>query len=516
MVIGIYPRKSVYRDNSDSIKVQIQMCREYAEILFRGKELEFRIYDKDEGFSGKNTNRPGFRELMSDVAAGLLDVVIVYKLDRISRNVREFSAMYEVFQQHNVAFVSVKESFDTSTPMGRTVMYILAAFAQLERENTSERVADNMHALGSSGKWTGGRCPPGMKPITKESGGKKHSWLVVDEENIFRVKLVFQLLLQGNSITRVERYCRDHGITTQSGKYFGSSQIYNIITNPVYCQNAPEAYEYFNSRGCELPDPSLFDGKYGLIGYGRTKTGSSSQNRQDYKNWSISVGIHAPVIPAADWISAQQRLGVNKMYKSSKYKIGILKGVLRCKCGSRMDVRTYTKNGLTFSYYFCARRARQGKQACDSEYVRVQLVEEAFLRELRSIRLLPDSFSPRMEASPEADVQTIRSEIQKTERSIENLTAALTQAMDSPAAAYIISQIEKLDRQKRTLESTLFSASRRQEEERARQASADAIFQNICYLLDNFDQIDYTGKNELIRKTVKSCILDGKNLRIIF
>lgn len=107
-------------------------------------------------------------------------------------------------------------------------------------------------------------------------------------------------------------------------------------------------------------------------------------------------------------------------------------------------------------------------------------------------------------------------EIKKTERSIENLTAALTQAMDSPAAAYIISQIEKLDRQKRTLESTLFSASRRQEEERARQASADAIFQNICYLLDNFDQIDYTGKNELIRKTVKSCILDGKNLRIIF
>lgn len=516
MVIGIYPRKSVYRDNSDSIKVQVQMCREYAGILFRGKDLEFRVYDKDEGFSGKNTNRPGFQELMADVTAGLLNVVIVYKLDRISRNVREFSAMYEVFQQHNVAFVSVKESFDTSTPMGRTVMYILAAFAQLERENTSERVSDNMHALGSSGKWTGGRCPSGMRSITKESGGKKHSYLVVDEENISRVKLLYQLLLQGNSISRAERYCRDHGVTTQSGKFLSTSQIYNIITNPVYCQNAPEAYEYFNAQGCQLPDPALFDGKHGLIGYGKTKTGISSQGRQDQKNWSISIGIHDPVIPATDWISAQQRLGVNKMYKSSKYKIGILKGVLHCKCGSRMDVRTYSKNGLTFSYYFCDRRARQGKRACDSEYVRVHLVEEAFLRELRSIRLLPDSFSLRRETTSEADIQVIRADIQKTEKSIDNLTAALSQAMDSPAAAYIISQIEKLDRQKRTLESSLMAISRRQAEEKARQDSADMIFSNICYLLDNFDRIDYTGKNELIRKTVKSCILDGKNLRIIF
>lgn len=149
LTIGIYPRKSVYRDNSDSVSVQIQLCKDYAGIIFKDQEVEFKIYDKDEGFSGKNMNRPSFQELMDDVQNNVLDVVMVYKLDRISRNVQEFSAMYDIFQKHNVSFVSVKESFDTTTPMGRTVMYILAAFAQLERENTSERVADNMRALGS-------------------------------------------------------------------------------------------------------------------------------------------------------------------------------------------------------------------------------------------------------------------------------------------------------------------------------------------------------------------------------
>ena len=225
MVIGIYPRKSVYRDNSDSVQVQIKMCKEYAEIIFKGQELRFMVYDKDEGFSGKNTNRPSFQELMSDVQDDLLDAVIVYKLDRISRNVREFSAMYEVFQQHNVAFISVKEAFDTSTPMGRTVMYILAAFAQLERENISERVSDNMHALGMSGKWTGGRCPTGMVSIKRTIGSKEHSFLEVDNNSIGNVKLLYKLMLEGYTITRVERYCRDHGIRTRNGAFMCASKI---------------------------------------------------------------------------------------------------------------------------------------------------------------------------------------------------------------------------------------------------------------------------------------------------
>ena len=515
--IGIYPRKSVYRDNSDSVSVQIQMCKDYAGIIFKDKDVEFKVYDKDEGFSGKNTNRPSFQELMSDVENGTLNVVMVYKLDRISRNVQEFSAMYDIFQQHCVSFVSVKESFDTTTPMGRTVMYILAAFAQLERENTSERVTDNMQALGASGKWTGGKLPSGMTSVRRQMGEKEHSYLMVDYNTIWLVKLLYELILQGYPITKVERHCRDHGIRSQTGKFLNSSQIYNIITNPVYCQNNMEAYYYFKDLGCTLPDASLFDGKKGLIGYGKTKTGKQSQKKQNKSDWTIAIGIHDYVIPAADWIAAQNRLGVNKVIRTAKYDYGILKGVIHCKCGARMDVRTYYKNGRQFSYYYCTDMFRQGKGKCNTGYIRIEQVEDAFLKQLRKIRFNPNGFKLREDSSGTLQsISSIREELKQTQESINNLTTALINAMDSPAATYIISKIEELDKHKKTLETNLRKAALQKSANKTLAETEADIYNNICYLLDNFDSIAYTGKNELIRKIIKTCILEEDNLRIIF
>lgn len=516
-VIGIYPRKSVYRDNSDSVQVQIRLCKDYAAIIYKGQEIEYRIYDRDEGFSGKNTNRPGFQELMADVRSGLLDVVMVYKLDRISRNVQEFSAMYDIFQKNNVAFLSVKESFDTSTPMGRTVMYILAAFAQLERENTSERVADNMLSLGASGKWTGGRLPAGMTSVRRHSGGREHSYLLVDETSIWRVKALYTLIVNGYPITRIERHCRDNGIRSQNGKYFNASQIHHILTNPVYCQNSIEAYYYFKDMGCSLPDASLFDGKKGLVGYGKTRTGTYGQPRQDMSQWTIAVGIHDPVIPAPDWIAAQKRLGINKMYRTARHKAGLLKGVLRCSCGARMDVRTYCKNDHWFSYYYCSDMARQGRQKCDSGYCRIELIDDPFLRQLQKIRLNPDSFHLHAEKTGAMlSSGSIKADIRKLQAAIDNLTNALTQSIDSPAAGYIVRQIEELDRQKGLLQSALTKALLQESAQQSAPDTRQQIYDNICLLLDSFDKIEYAGKNELIRKIVRKCVFDGESLRIIF
>lgn len=518
MVIAIYPRKSVYRDNSDSVQVQVQLCKDYANILYHDVPLDFRIYDRDEGFSGKNTNRPSYQELMQDVKRNEIDVVMVYKLDRISRNVQEFSAMYSTFQKHNVSFVSVKESFDTTTPMGRTVMYILAAFAQLERENTSERVADSMLALGASGKWTGGTLPCGFTSVRKKDGKKEHSYLVVDPSSIGLVKRLYQLFLEGYSITGVERYCRDNGIRSRAGYFLSSSQIHGILANPVYCQNSLEAYYYLKDIGCALPDQSLFDGQSGLIGYGRTRTSADAQRTQIKSNWTISIGIHEPVIPAADWISVQKRFGVNKLIRTAKYNCGLLKGVLRCKCGARMDIRTYTKNNITFSYYYCTSMARQGKQKCNSGYIRIEGVDQSFLNQLRRLRLNPDSLKLRKDSDDLPDAKSLRSQIRTMDESIRNLTAALEQALDTSAIGYIIRKISELDKEKHSLEISLQKA-----ELRILSAKSDAeieaeIYQSICYLLDNFDTIDYRGKTELIRKIVKKCILDTEtnDLRILF
>lgn len=515
--IGIYPRKSVYRDNSDSVSVQVQMCKDYAGIIFKDKEIDFKVYDKDEGFSGKNTNRPSFQELITDVRAGILNVVMVYKLDRISRNVQEFSAMYDIFQEHNVSFVSVKESFDTTTPMGRTVMYILAAFAQLERENTSERVTDNMRALGATGKWTGGKLPTGMTSVRRQIGEKEHSYLVVDKDTIWLVKSLYALILQGYTITKIERYCRDNGIKSQSGKFLNTSQIYGILTNPVYCQNDMEAYYYFHDLGCAVPDSEHFDGKKGLIGYGKTKTGKHSQEKQDKSEWTIAIGIHDYVMPASDWIAAQKRLGINKKIRTAKHDCGILKGVIRCKCGARMDVRTYYKNGIRFSYYYCADMLRQGKAKCNTGNVRIEKVEEAFLQQLRKIRLNPEGLKLRPDSSDALQsASSIKDELKQVQASIDNLTAALMNAMDSSASSYIIAKIEEMDKQKKTLETNLRKATLQENANKSLAETEADIYNNICYLLDNFDTIEYRAKNELIRRIIKTCILDDKNLRIIF
>ena len=221
-------------------------------------------------------------------------------------------------------------------------------------------------------------------------------------------------------------------------------------------------------------------------------------------------------MPADQWIAAQNRLGINKMIRSAKYDCGILKGVLRCRCGARMDVRTYQKNGHIFSYYCCTDMMRQGKGKCNTGYIRTEQVEEAFLRQLRRIRFNPDGFKLRPDAGSIHSVSSIREELKQAGAAIDNLTAALMGATDSPAAAYIVSKIEELDKKKKALETELRKAELRNASIRTIQETERFIYQNICYLLDNFDSIEYTGKNELIRKIIKKCVLEGENLHIIF
>ena len=160
---------------------------------------------------------------------------------------------------------------------------------------------------------------------------------------------------------------------------------------------------------------------------------------------------------------------------------------------------------------------RQGKGKCNTGYIRTEQVEEAFLRQLRRIRFNPDGFKLRPDAGGSIhSVSSIREELKQAGAAIDNLTAALMGATDSPAAAYIVSKIEELDKKKKALETELRKAELRNASIRTIQETERFIYQNICYLLDNFDSIEYTGKNELIRKIIKKCVLEGENLHIIF
>jgi len=150
MKFATYGRKSVYSDKSDSVDNQERMCREYAEVRYKN-EIESFISYSDEGLSGANTNRPGLKQLLSDVEDGQIDALIVCQLDRLSRDVKDFANIYSKLEEKGVMFISLKESIDTNTPIGKAMMFITATFAQMERETIAARVTDNLNGLAKRG-----------------------------------------------------------------------------------------------------------------------------------------------------------------------------------------------------------------------------------------------------------------------------------------------------------------------------------------------------------------------------
>ena len=144
---AIYARQSVDKADSLSIQGQIDLCRQKV-------GTDHKVY-QDKGYSGKNTNRPAFQQMMADVERGLVQKIIVYRLDRFSRSIADFGRLWEILRKHSVEFVSINETFDTSTPMGRAMLNIIMVFAQLERETTAERVRDNYYQRAKSGAWPG-------------------------------------------------------------------------------------------------------------------------------------------------------------------------------------------------------------------------------------------------------------------------------------------------------------------------------------------------------------------------
>ena len=152
---AIYARQSVDKADSLSIQGQIDLCR-------RETGANAKVY-QDKGYSGKNTNRPAFRRLMADVERGLIGKIVVYRLDRFSRSIADFGRLWETLSRCRVEFVSIHETFDTSTPMGRAMLNIIMVFVQLERETTAQRVKDNYYQRAGLGAWPGGPAPYGFQ-----------------------------------------------------------------------------------------------------------------------------------------------------------------------------------------------------------------------------------------------------------------------------------------------------------------------------------------------------------------
>jgi len=180
----------------------------------------------DPGYTGANINRPALQELLEDLKQGIINNVLVYKIDRLTRSPKDFYQLIEYFENYNVSFISITERFDTSTPSGRLLRNIMLTFAQFERELASERTRDKMFERAKKGLWNGGLVPFGYRRENKK--------LVPDEKESKIVQLIFKTYLISGSIAKVYKTLKSKKFFNRSGKVFTKSNIFNILRNIVY------------------------------------------------------------------------------------------------------------------------------------------------------------------------------------------------------------------------------------------------------------------------------------------
>jgi site-specific DNA recombinase len=226
---AIYTRKSSeegLEQEFNSLHAQREACEAYiASQKSEGWALVRDQYD-DGGISGGTLERPGLKQLLADIEEGLIDVVVVYKIDRLSRSLMDFSKLVEVFDRNSVTFVSVTQSFNTTTSMGRLTLNILLSFAQFEREVTAERIRDKVRASRMKGIWMGGPVPLGYDVKDRK--------LVVNDAEAAKVSAVFERFVEIGSATVLARELRQDGYRNKQGTLIDKGYLYRLLNNRVY------------------------------------------------------------------------------------------------------------------------------------------------------------------------------------------------------------------------------------------------------------------------------------------
>lgn len=517
-----YGRKSIYSDHSDSIDNQARMCREYVDLKFAGRVDSFVEYS-DEDFTGANTNRPDLKRMLSDIQDGLYDVLVVYQLDRLSRDVRDFANIYAMLEERGVMFISIKENIDTATPIGRAMMYVTVVFAQMERETIAARVTDNMIGLAKKGYWTGGNPPDGFVRTRITVNGKQHCSIEQDPEGVTYVRWIFSTFLENNySLQSMETAFKKQGIRTRRGAFFSTTQLHSILTSPLCVEATAAVYDFFAKKGCQMDPDSpreKWDGSVGVMVYGRTTEKNKKHQKQPPEKWLVCLGVHKPFISADQWLEVQSRFAKNKFDKTMKYDIPLLKGVLRCSCGSAMLVSRKKKvSGGVSSWYYCLKRMRQGPDVCDAHQIKCELLDEKVLDVLRSIHQDPEVIhkfvNENVEISDVPDVKQTAARVASCEAKIGRLAASLAIATDSPAQKYIVAEMERLDLELQALKrehSLALASDRKRSSERQDAASKAAEISRMMADLDSFSAAE---KNAIVRDVIKSCVWDGTSLFI--
>jgi len=351
---AIYSRKSKFTGKGESIENQIEMCKTYLAVKFPNDYSEERlcVYE-DEGFSGANIKRPEFLRMLEDARASKFGTIICYRLDRVSRNISDFAKLIDELDELDVSFISIKEQFDTTMPMGRAMMYISSIFSQLERETIGERIKDNMEELAKDGRWLGGITPSGYRSVRVSDGAKHKQVLEIVPHEAEVVKTVFEEFVKARSLSECAKVLARNNMHSKNSKPFTPVTIRGILSNPVYMKADVDAYHFLCTQGVHIyADKDDFDGNFGVMAYRKTlqKAGRANQ-RLELTKWIVAIGQHEGIVGAKLWIQAYKILKIPAM----RNDYALLSGIIMCSvCKTAMNVKKRAdKRGF---YYVCGSR----------------------------------------------------------------------------------------------------------------------------------------------------------------
>ena len=376
MRVGLYPRVSGHeQEDNYSIPEQIDRMQKYCDSR---DWMVYKIYT-DSGYTGSNMERPGLQDLIKDVESGKLDMVLVYKLDRLSRSQKDTLYLIEdVFDEHGVGFTSMTENFDTSTPFGKAILGVLAVFAQLEREKIKERTMMGKDSRAQEGKWHGGRwIPIGYEYID--------GLLVQNEYEIVQIREIADLFMKHTPVRTIANMMTEKGYRHKHGEW-NAKTIRRVLSNPV---------------------------NVGMI-----------KNRDKWYK-----GIHEPIFDQKTFDAIQDLMKARReQYGTTRPHQTLLGGIMYCKnCGARYARQTW--NG-TSEYYMCYSRSKKMKEmikdpTCKNKNHKMEDLDAAILAEIHKLAVDPDRIEQVRENRPVSDVsekiKAINSEIAKIDTQISKM-----------------------------------------------------------------------------------------------
>ena len=465
--VAIYTRKSVARgleQDFNSLDAQRDHCERFAEMrVAQGWTVLPDRYD-DGGFTGANLDRPAFQRLRADIEAGRIDVVLIYKLDRLSRSVRDFINFVEWLGQHGVQIASATQPIDTSGPMGRFVTQLLMLLAELERETTSERTKDKIRAARLRGKWTGGPIPYGYD--------SEDARLVINEGEAATLRVLFDTYLSKRSARATAKALNDAGHRRRKGKTWTKAAVLSRLKDPLV-------------RGPIRAGDELVEAEHDAI-------------------------IDATTAAQVDEILAKHTRPAERVSRNADY---LLAGLVTCaSCGGSYTPSSARSRGKRYRYYRCVTRDKVGKHACEARPLPAPAVEDFVVEQVRGLASKPEiveSVVADLHARIARERATLRTEqaaLPTTTGQHREATQRLVDALDGvsgPARAAVEERLNTAAQAQQQAEERLVEVERRLLLLDGAEADAEWVEQALARFTDLWAVMTPENRGRLLRALVK-------------